>query len=33
VDKNNEIKYVEYVSEVASHPNYDLALAEAKKLL
>ena len=33
VDKNNEIKYVEYVSEVASHPNYDMALAEAKKLL
>jgi thioredoxin-dependent peroxiredoxin len=33
VDKNNVVKYVEYVPEVASHPNYDLALAEAKKLL
>ena len=33
IDKNDVIKYVEYVGEVASHPNYDVALAEAKKLL
>jgi thiol peroxidase len=33
IDKNDVIKYVEYVAEVASHPNYDVAIAEAKKLL
>lgn len=30
VDKNNKISYVEYVSEVTSHPNYDAALAALK---
>ena len=31
VDKNNVIQHVEYVSEVAEHPNYETALAAAKK--
>ena len=26
IDKNDIIQYVEYVGEVASHPNYDKAL-------
>ncbi|MEG1556374.1 MAG: thiol peroxidase [Bacteroidales bacterium] len=26
LDKNNKVKYVEIVNEVASHPNYELAL-------
>jgi len=30
VDKNNKITYVEYVSEVTNHPNYDAALAALK---
>lgn len=30
VDKENTIRYVEYVKEVADHPNYDAALAAAK---
>jgi thiol peroxidase len=30
VDKSNVIQHVEYVSEVADHPNYDTALAAAK---
>ncbi len=30
VDKNNVIQHVEYVSEVAEHPNYETALAAAK---
>lgn len=33
VDKNGVVKYVEYVKEVATHPDYEIALAEAKKLL
>ncbi len=33
VDKNGVVKYVEYVKEVASHPDYEIALAEAKKIL
>jgi len=33
VGKDNLVKYVEYVSEVGSHPDYELALTEAKKLL
>ncbi len=33
VDQNGVVKYVEYVKEVASHPDYETALAEAKKLL
>ncbi|NOT00298.1 MAG: thiol peroxidase [Phycisphaerales bacterium] len=32
VDKNDVIKHVEYVPEVADHPNYDAVLAAAKKL-
>ena len=31
VDKNNVIQHVEYVSEVADHPNYETALEAAKK--
>lgn len=30
VDKDNKIRYVEYVKEVADHPNYEAALAAAK---
>jgi thiol peroxidase len=30
LDKDNVIRYVEYVKEVADHPNYDAALAAAK---
>jgi thioredoxin-dependent peroxiredoxin len=30
VDKNNVIRYVEYVKEVGDHPNYDKALAAAR---
>jgi thioredoxin-dependent peroxiredoxin len=30
VDKNNTIRYVEYVKEVGEHPSYDAALAAAK---
>ncbi len=32
VDKNNRIQHVEYVKEVADHPNYESALTVAKKL-
>ncbi len=32
IDKDGVVKYVEYVAEVASHPNYDLAIEEVKKL-
>src|SRR5262245_4435745 len=32
VDKNDVIRYVEYVPEIASHPNYEAALAAAKAL-
>jgi thiol peroxidase len=32
LDKDNTIRYVEYVKEVGEHPNYDAALAAAKKL-
>jgi len=31
VDRNNRISHVEYVPEVAEHPNYETALAAAKK--
>ena len=31
VDKENTIRYVEYVKEVADHPNYDAALSAVKK--
>jgi thiol peroxidase len=32
VDANNTIRHVEYVREVADHPNYESALSVAKKL-
>jgi len=32
LDKDNTIRYVEYVKEVGEHPNYDAALAAAKQL-
>ena len=31
VDKDNVIRYAEYVPEVADHPNYDAVLAAARK--
>lgn len=31
VDKSNTIRYVEYVKEVADHPNYDAALEAIKQ--
>jgi thiol peroxidase len=30
VDKDNKLRHVEYVKEVADHPNYDAALAAAR---
>lgn len=33
LDKDNAVRYVEYVKEVSQHPNYDKALEEAKKAL
>ncbi|MDF2522632.1 MAG: Redoxin domain protein [Clostridiales bacterium] len=33
VDKENVIRYVEYVQEVSEQPDYDKALVEVKKLL
>src|SRR5262252_62335 len=30
VDQNNKIRHVEYVKEVADHPNYEAALAAAR---
>lgn len=32
VDQRNTVRYVEYVKEVADHPNYETALAAARKL-
>jgi len=32
LDKDNTVRYVEYVKEVADHPNYEAALAATKKL-
>jgi thiol peroxidase len=32
LDKDNTIKHVEYVKEVAEHPNYDAALEAARSL-
>jgi len=32
LDKENTIKHVEYVKEVADHPNYDAALSAARSL-
>ncbi len=31
VDKNDNVTYAEYVKEVAEHPNYEAALAAARK--
>ena len=31
VDKNNTLKHVEYVKEVAEHPNYETALKAARE--
>lgn len=31
VDKDNKLRYVEYVKEVGDHPNYDAALAAVKQ--
>lgn len=33
VDRDNTVKYVEYVKEATNHPDYDKALEEVKKLL
>lgn len=33
LDRDNEVKYVEYVKETSNHPDYDRVLEEAKKLL
>ncbi|NLX61444.1 MAG: thiol peroxidase [Tissierellia bacterium] len=33
LDRDNTVKYVEYVKEVTTHPDYDRALEEVKKLL
>lgn len=33
VDSDNTLRYVEYVPEVADHPNYDAALAAAKQAI
>lgn len=33
LDKDNTVKYVEYVKEVTNHPDYDKALEEVKKLI
>jgi thiol peroxidase len=33
VDKDNVVRYVEYVKEVGEHPNYDAALAAARGAL
>jgi len=32
LDKDDTIKHVEYVKEVADHPNYETALAAAREL-
>jgi thiol peroxidase len=32
LDKDNTLKHVEYVKEVAEHPNYDAALSAARSL-
>lgn len=33
IDKNNVVKYVEYVSEVTHEPDYERAISAAKKLV
>lgn len=32
LDGNNIVRYVEYVGDISEHPNYDMAIEEAKKL-
>jgi thiol peroxidase len=32
VDQDNTLKHVEYVKEVADHPNYEAALSAARSL-
>lgn len=33
VDRENKVRYVEYVSELTNHPNYDKALIAVKSIL
>jgi len=33
IDRNNQIRYVEYVPEVTNHPDYDKALQAVKQLI
>ena len=33
LDKDDTVKYVEYVKEATDHPNYDRALEEVRKLI
>lgn len=33
IDQNREVKYVEYLEEVANHPNYEAALDAVKALI
>ncbi|MDF2836256.1 MAG: thioredoxin peroxidase, partial [Paenibacillus sp.] len=33
LDENNTIKYVEYLAEMAEHPNYEAAIEAAKALV
>lgn len=33
LDKDNIVRYVEYVKEVGEHPNYNRAIEEVKKLI
>lgn len=33
LDKDNTVKYVEYVKNVSDHPDYDKVIEEAKKLI
>lgn len=33
LDRDNTVRYVEYVKEVTNHPDYDKALEEVRKLL
>lgn len=33
LDKDNTVRYVEYVPEVTTHPDYEMAVEEAKKLI
>ena len=33
LDRDNTVRYVEYVKEVGSHPDYDKAIEEVKKII